>query len=156
MDLTIDISEKERINIRTAGIIIHNNKVSLHHNTNHPYYALIGGRVQFSENSSDAIKREFEEETGYEVYVKKHLTTIENFYSYKNKIVYEIEFLYELEFVDDNLKDIIETIDNKEGKEYLKYEWVDLDSIKNIDVRPRVIQEYFIDNSKAHLINNEL
>ena len=155
MDLTIDINNNERINIRTTGIIIHDNKVLLHHNINHTYYALIGGRVQMHENSEEALLREFEEETGYKTKILKHLTTIENFYNYKDKVVYEIEFVYELEFIDENLKELKDTILNKEGKDYLQYEWVDLDDIQKIDVRPNIFKKYFINNS-SHLVDNAL
>ena len=44
-DITIDIDEW-RLNCRAAGIVIHNNKVLVHHNTKDTYYALVGGRVK--------------------------------------------------------------------------------------------------------------
>ena len=49
MDITIDI-EDYKLNVRAAGIIIHNNKVLLHKNINENHYALIGGRVEIGEN----------------------------------------------------------------------------------------------------------
>ena len=57
MDITIDI-ENYKLNVRAAGIIIHNNKVLLHRNINENHYALIGGRVEIGENSADTVKRE--------------------------------------------------------------------------------------------------
>lgn len=56
-DITVDIDDW-RLNCRAAGIIIHNNKVLLHRNTQDTYYALLGGRVKFGENSADAVRRE--------------------------------------------------------------------------------------------------
>lgn len=155
MDLTIQVNETSKINIRSTGIIIHNNKILLHHNINRPYYALIGGRVKLFENSEEAAKREFEEETGEKVYVEKHLTTIENFYEYKGFKVYEIEFVYKLEFEDNNLKNMTDIIYNKEGKDYLQYEWIDLNNIDTVEIRPFSFKDYFKNNT-AHLINDEL
>lgn len=155
MDLTIDIDESSRINIRTAGIIVHNDKMLLHNNLNHPYYALIGGREKFMENAYDAVKREFEEELGYEFFVEKHLTTIENYYYHKEKKVQEIEFIFKLEFKDDKMKNCVETLFNKEGKDNLQYEWVDISDIPSTDIRPAVIKDFF-ENNSSYLINSEI
>lgn len=79
MDLTIDI-EEYKLNIRVAGIIIHNNKVLLHKSINKEYYALVGGRVKIGEDSKSAVKRELEEELGKEVCIEDFLGVIENFF----------------------------------------------------------------------------
>ena len=47
MDITIDVDDYE-LNIRAAGVMIHNGKVLVHKNVNSDYYALIGGRVEKS------------------------------------------------------------------------------------------------------------
>ena len=41
MDLSIDV-ENYKLNVRAAGIIIHNNKILTHRNANEGRYALIG------------------------------------------------------------------------------------------------------------------
>ena len=155
MDLTIQINETSKINVRSTGVIIHGDKILLHHNLNRPYYALIGGRVKLFENSEEAAIREFEEETGEKVFVLNHLTTIENFYNYNGFDVYEIEFVYRLEFQDDKLKNMTDTLYNKEGKDYLQYEWVNFNDFDKIEIRPIEFMKYF-KNKEAHLINNEL
>ena len=57
MDLTIDV-ENYKLNVRAAGIIIHNGKMLVHRNINSDHYALIGGRVEIGEDSANTIKRE--------------------------------------------------------------------------------------------------
>ena len=57
MDITIDV-EDYKLNVRAAGVIIHNNKVLVHKNVNSDHYALVGGRIEIGENSVDTIKRE--------------------------------------------------------------------------------------------------
>lgn len=66
MDLTIDV-ENYKLNIRAAGVIIHNGKVLVHRNINSDHYALIGGRVEIGESSADTVKREIQEELGKEI-----------------------------------------------------------------------------------------
>ena len=61
MDLTLDV-ENYKLNIRSAGLIIHNNKVLVHDNINTDYFCLPGGRIAIGENSEETVKREIKEE----------------------------------------------------------------------------------------------
>ena len=61
MDITVDI-ENYRLNVRAAGLIIHNNKLLVHKDVNSDHYALIGGRIKVGEDSESAVKREIHEE----------------------------------------------------------------------------------------------
>ena len=76
MDLTIDV-ENYKLNIRAAGVIIHNEKVLVHRNINSDHYALIGGRVGIGESSADTVKREIEEELGKKIELTGYIATIE-------------------------------------------------------------------------------
>ena len=57
MDITIDIDDY-KLNVRAAGVIIHNNILLVHRNINSDHYALVGGRVQIGEDSETTVKRE--------------------------------------------------------------------------------------------------
>ena len=59
MDLTLDV-EDYKLNVRAAGVIIHNGKILVHRNVNSDHYALIGGRVEIGEDSASTVKREVE------------------------------------------------------------------------------------------------
>ena len=113
-DITIDI-DQWRLNCRAAGIVIHNNKVLVHHNTKDTYYALVGGRVKLGEPSSDTVVREFKEELGKDIEIIGYISTIENFFELNGKKYHEIIFIYQVEFVDDDDKTIETTIKNIEG-----------------------------------------
>ena len=79
MDITIDV-EEYKLNVRAAGIIIHNNKILTHRNTKSDHYALIGGRVEIGEDSEATLKREIMEEMGKEIEITGYISTIENFF----------------------------------------------------------------------------
>lgn len=140
MDLTVELDGKI-LNVRAAGVIIHNNKVLVHRNINSDHYALIGGRVMIGENSQDTVKREVYEELGKEVEIKEHIATVENFFPMKGKRFHEILFIHMLEFVNEQDKLIEYTLDNIEGKDYLKYIWLDLDKIEKYNLVPKVTKE---------------
>lgn len=71
-DLTLDV-EDYKLNIRSAGIIIHNGQVLVHRNTNDNHYALVGGRVEIGEDSVSTLKREIQEEMGMAKAIKEIL-----------------------------------------------------------------------------------
>lgn len=156
MDLTLDV-EEYKLNIRAAGVIIHNNKILAHKNTNSDHYALIGGRVEIGENSEDTVKREIMEETGKEVETIGYISTIENFFEMQGKKYHEIMFIHKVEFINEQDKQIQETINNIEGKEYLQYEWLDIEKIDQYNILPKIIKEILKEEKfPVHKINNEL
>ena len=153
MDITIDV-ENYKLNVRTAGIIIHNNKVLVHRNINEDHYALIGGRIQIGENSEDALRREIQEEMGKEIQIMGNVATIENFFEMNSQKYHEIMFVHKAEFTNEEDQKIENTIQNIEGKDYLKYEWIDLDKIEEYPLKPQIIKS-ILKNGKfpVHKIN---
>ena len=155
MDLTLDVGEY-KLNIRAAGVIIHNNKILAHKNTNSDHYALIGGRVEIGENSEDTVKREIMEETGKKVETIGYISTIENFFEMQGKKYHEIMFIHKVEFINEQDKQIQETIKNIEGKDYLQYEWLDIEKIDQYNILPKIIKEILKEEKfPVHRINNE-
>lgn len=155
MDITIDV-EDYRLNVRASALIIHNHKVLLHKNKREGHYALLGGRVELGEDSASTVKREIMEEMGKEVELIGYATTIENFFELKGKKYHEIMFSYLAEFVDEKDKLLETPIQNVEGKDYLQYEWVDIDQIDECPLKPKVMKQVLKDNIyPTHKINND-
>lgn len=140
MDISVDI-EDYKLNIRAAGIIIHNDKILVHRNKNSDHYALIGGRVAIGEDSKETVKREVLEEIGKTVEIIGYIATIENFFEMKGKKYHEILFIYKMEFEKEEDKRIEKVLKNIEGKEYLQYEWLDVYSLEKYPIKPECIKE---------------
>lgn len=140
MDLSLDV-EDYKLNVRSAGIVVHNGKLLVHKNVNDDFYALMGGRVAIGEDSVRTIKREFVEEVGKAVDVIGYVATIENFFEMNGKRYHEILFVHELEFADEQDKLIDYSLKNIEGKDYLHYEWIDLNEIDDCPLYPKVIKD---------------
>lgn len=155
MDITIDV-ENYKLNVRAAGVIIHNGKVLAHKNIKSDHYALIGGRVEIAEDSASTIKREIKEELGKDVEIKGYVSTIENFFEMKGLKYHEILFIHRVEFVDEEDQKIEYTMKNVEGKDYLQYEWIDLNKIDEYPLLPGVVKDVLKDNKfPVHKINND-
>ena len=156
MDITIDV-EDYKLNVRSAVIIIHNNKILTHRNMNSNHYALLGGRVEIGENSEETVKREVIEEIGKEIELTGYISTIENFFEMKGSKYHEIMFVHKAEFKKEEDKQITETIKNIEGKDYLQYEWLDLDKIEEYPLKPQIIKEVLKGKVfPVHKINSEI
>ncbi len=156
MDITIDL-EDYKLNVRAAGVIIHNNKILVHKDVNSDHYALIGGRVEIGEDSEKTVKRELIEEIGKDVEITGYVATIENFFEMKGLKYHEIMFVHKVEFVKDEDKEIQYTLKNIEGKDFLQYEWIDLDKIEEYPLLPKTITKVLKDNKfPVHKINREI
>lgn len=145
MDLTIDI-EDYKLNIRAAGIMIHNGKILVHRNINSDHYALIGGRVEIGENSADTVKREISEELGKDIEITGYIATIENFFEMKGLKYHEIMFVHKIEFINEEDRKIEHALKNIEGKDYLQYEWLDLNKIDEYPLYPKAIKDILKQN----------
>ena len=156
MDITIDVGDY-KLNVRAAGVMIHNGKILVHRNINSDHYALIGGRVEIGESSADTIKRELKEELGKDIEITGYISTIENFFEMKGSKYHEIMFVHKIEFTDEEDKKIEYTMKNVEGKDYLQYEWIDLDSIDEYPLLPIAIKDILKENKfPVHKINNDM
>ncbi len=141
MDITIDVGKEYILNVRAGGIIIHKNKVLTHKDVKYDHCCIPGGRIGIGENSKETIKREIQEELGKEIEVEKYLTTIENFFEMNGKKYHEIMFVYKIEFKNDEDKKIVEDLKNQEGKEYLKYEWKDINKLDECNLQPKCFRK---------------
>ena len=156
MDITIDVDDY-KLNVRAAGVMIHNGKILVHRNVNSDHYALIGGRVEIGESSENTIKREIKEELGKDIKITEYISTIENFFEMKGSKYHEIMFVYGIEFINEEDKKIDYVMKNIEGKDYLQYEWIELDRIEEYTLLPKVLKEVLKENKfPIHKINDEL
>ena len=130
-----------KLNIRSVGIIIHNGKVLLHKRKSADYYALLGGHVRIGESSQDTVKREMQEELGKEIEITGYISTIENFFEMKGSKYHEIMFVHKIEFTNEEDKKIEYIMKNVEGKDYLQYEWIEMDKIDEYPLLPRAVKD---------------
>ena len=139
-DLAIKI-DSYKLNIRAAGVIIHNGKILLHKGETANHYALLGGHVRIGENSQDTVKREIQEELGKEIEITGYISTIENFFELKGIKYHEIMFVYKAEFCNEEDKKIEYTMKNMEGRieSDIHYEWIEIDELEKYPLKPQKI-----------------
>ncbi|MCA1063780.1 NUDIX domain-containing protein [Rossellomorea sp. AcN35-11] len=93
----------------SLGVIVKDNFILLeeqegkHSNGIGFYYRPIGGTIVLGERSNETLVREFREELGIEVVVRRYISCIENIFKIDENIGHEITQLYLVDFKDRNL-----------------------------------------------------
>jgi ADP-ribose pyrophosphatase YjhB (NUDIX family) len=67
------------------------------------FYRPLGGTIEFSEHSSETVRRELREEIGAEIIHVRYLGTLENIFTHEGMQGHEIVMVYEGDFADPSL-----------------------------------------------------
>ena len=134
--------QNKKFNFRVGAFILDlsNNYILLHKKKNSNYWMLPGGRLEYGESTDDAIKREIREELGLDVNPKLVLIT-ENFFSYNEEEVHEIDFDFICQY--EEKVNIEHEFSGLEG-EYLIFKWVNKENIKNYNIIISTEKEYIM------------
>lgn len=139
--------EDTRFSFRIAGVAISNSKALLHRSEQDSFWALPGGRCEFSENSQETLVREIKEEIGVNIKIIKPLYFVENFFNYEGKAYQELSIIYLMEIHPDS-RELIKK-DEFYGKEYdsihgkelkIIFKWFNLKELENIKSYPSFLQ----------------
>ena len=145
-----------KFNFRVAAILKYNDKVLIQKSDKDSFYSLIGGKVQQREKTVYAIKREIKEETGFCVDEKRcKLSRIcENFFNYNSIEYHELLFIY---FIELNEEDNIQKHTNFTctDKPTTKMCWINIEELKNIDLRPKEAKKILDNSQLKHIIITE-
>ena len=117
------------------------------------FYLLPGGRIEFNEDSLNAIKREIKEETGYELEYK--LCSIEeNFLKRKEENIMQYSFIYKAVYDGDIEKDNFNCLD-RDGQ---TFHWINISEIDTIKLFPKMSSNYIKNNHDKinHLIERNI
>lgn len=120
--------DNKNIRVRAAGILVDNNKILLikHKKNNNEYWLLPGGGVDYGETFSEAVKREFFEETNLNVKVKDMVFIMESINPDGGRHIVNVVFIVEkesgdLKIADEAILDELKFIDIEELSNYTVY-----------------------------------
>ena len=108
MVMKMDVGYKNSdvsFSLRSAALIIKNNKLLVAKNDNYDCFYTLGGGVNLNETSTEAVIRECREETGYDFEIDRLAFIQERFYTLKNCLHLEVVFFYLMKKIDVDIKD---------------------------------------------------
>ena len=113
------------------GIITKNNKLLVGEGYDkvkkQTFYRCLGGGIEFTEKSNEALKREFQEEIQADITVKDFLGISENIFTYNGKQGHELVFLYSAELKDSDYKEEYIILDEEDSG---LVKWIDVEEFK--------------------------
>ncbi|MGP4080096.1 NUDIX hydrolase [Pseudalkalibacillus sp. R45] len=87
------------------------------------YYRPIGGTIEYGERSEETILREYNEELGAGIIIKRYITCLENIFKIDDDIGHELFQIYLVEFIDKSLYQY-SYLSVKEGNRKSYAKWV--------------------------------
>ena len=131
-----------KTSVRAVGVLKKNNKILFQKRKGDKFQSLPGGAIEVLKRSIDAIIREVKEEIGLiNVIVERPLWFVEYFYKFNNLKEHQYIIGYLLNIDDNN--EIINTdeFDGIEEGKNIIYKWIDVNKIKEIDIKPDYLKE---------------
>lgn len=123
--------------LRVAGVLMHDGKILLQRDQNGAEYALPGGHVQVGEEMQNALKREFSEEMGAEITVKRLLWTEECFWNWNGRQMHSLCFYYLITGDVEDLGAFVSHCDNDK----VEYGFVPLKALKEMIIYPEFLKK---------------
>ena len=134
-------TDENRIcNFRTTGVLIRANKLLVQREKNGSEYALPGGHVQIGETSEASLIREYKEETGANILIKRLIWVEESFWKWGNKDAQTLAFYYLISLENDS--DIPDNyFASQKDNCNVILEWADFEQLKDMTIYPGFIKD---------------
>ena len=129
---------------RVGGIAIHDGRVLVEQAVGKGFCFLPGGRVEFGENASDALRREVREELGEVATIGRLLITADNLFELDGRRMQEVSLYFLVELDQDS--PILDADGMFEGAEpNVVLEWIPVDELERANLKPEFLCEQIRD-----------
>ena len=154
-------TEEYVFSYRVAGILIYNDKILLQKIDDDTAYAIPGGHVNLGETNEEALIREFKEEINSDIKVNDLMWVGELFFPWGEKQCHQICIYYNISLNQNTnipFDGVFYGKEELEEKSFeLKFSWVNIKDIENIDLYPIQAQKYILEgmNKTEHFVYKE-
>lgn len=143
-------SDEYICDLRTVGVLVKNNRVLVQRDKNGSEYALPGGHIKIGETLEAGLVREYKEETGVDIEVKRLLWSEECFWEWNGKLAHcnypcvKQTRRYRGSYSHHILQS------NSKMRCYVPIGWMDIEEIQNVTIYPEFIK------TEIHNLNGEI
>lgn len=121
------------------SLCFHNGSILLEFQKRHPeVYYFPGGGLELGESFEECLQREYQEETNTKISQADYLFVVENIFVYEQKILHSVEHFYKVS---------LDTYDINSKSGAFVHEWISLDKMNNLDIRPKIVKKAILDGS---------
>lgn len=121
--------------LRVAAVLIRDGKIFVQRDDGGSEYALPGGHVKVGEMLEDALCREFAEETGVQIRVRRMLWSEECFWEWKGRLSHNISFYYLVDTDDSAAIGDSGFVPQKDNSRVVMG-WLPIDELQNVTIYP--------------------
>jgi ADP-ribose pyrophosphatase YjhB (NUDIX family) len=132
---------------RAAGMMVDSERrVLLCRLDDEDIWVLPGGTIRCYESSKETVRREFLEETGFEIEVQRLIGVIENFFVFKDKKCHDIGFYYlvsakETDQFCEQEKFVGQEERHTQDRSWkLIFKWFDSSNLDNVNLKPSILK----------------
>ncbi len=137
--------------LRTVGVLAKDGKILVQRDKNGTEYALPGGHIKIGETLEDGLIREYKEETGVDIQVKRLLWSEECFWEWNGKQAHNIAFYFSVE---GEIPDTGEFVSHKDNSDVV-IGWMDIEKLKDITIYPKFLKTEIanLDGPMRHFVS---
>ena len=147
-------NDKYICDLRTVGVLVRDGKLLVQRDRDGNEYALPGGHVKIGETTADGLVREYREETGAGICVKKLLWTEECFWEWNGTQAHNIAFYYLIELADgSDIPDTGEFVSHTDNCNIV-LGWMPIEKLADVTIYPDFVKEqiYNLDVAQRHFV----
>ena len=148
-------TEEYICDLRTAAVLVKDNKILVQRDKDGNEYALPGGHVKIGETLEAGLIREIMEEMGVQIECKKLLWSEECFWEWNGRQAHNISFYYLIEVCDGfEIPDTGEFVSQKDNCNVV-IGWMPIEQIQNVTIYPEFLKEeiYHLDGPVKHFVS---
>ncbi len=148
-------SENYICDLRTVGVLVKDNKILVQRDKDGAEYALPGGHIKIGETLEAGLLREYKEETGVDICVKRLLWSEECFWQWQGREAHNIAFYYLIEEAEGfEIPDNEEFVSHKDNCNVV-IGWLDIEEISDITIYPEFLKEeiHHLDGAIKHFVS---
>jgi len=147
-------SEQATCNFRSAGILIHDEKIFLQREQDGNEFAIPGGTVQIGETAEESVVTAYLSETGVDIKVDRLIWVEEIFWEWNEKATQSLCFYF---LISANEMDLVQMPNCQLGNEKIVFEWVALDKLTDLTVYPKFAKDKLqnLSNYIEHFVSDQ-